>query len=142
MRPICGVSSCATRSRTGVRSPRCSSLPCIWTTYATNLSPAFSTTPLGEPRLAEQPRARAHEAAGGPDVREADAEQRGAAGEQPVGERERHAGERGGPDLRPPPAPEPVVEDVRDGAGDEARGRPQPRSHAALQEAAEERLLD
>src|SRR5919201_6203615 len=51
MRRICGVSSCATRSRTDVRSLRCSSLSCICTTWAPNLSPRFLNTLLAE-RLA------------------------------------------------------------------------------------------
>src|SRR5437879_2297104 len=40
MRPICGVSASAARSRVvQTRSLRCSALPCIWTTWSPNLSP-------------------------------------------------------------------------------------------------------
>src|ERR671936_3046795 len=46
MRRICVVSSCATRSRTDVRSLRRSSLPSICTTWTPNLSPPFPDTLL------------------------------------------------------------------------------------------------
>src|SRR5207302_10550969 len=80
--------------------------------------------------------------AGGADMRQRDAQDRGWAGQEPESKAEGNSGQERGGGVGPGPGAEAVIEHVRCGGQQEAARRREEQARPALQQTAEERLLE
>src|ERR1700674_1650088 len=105
-------------------------------------SGSSSITLLDQAQSLQKVRAGAKKATRRADVCDRYAEQRRRSRQQPKGEAQRHADQRGGEGVGPGPPAEPVIEDVGDRADGKAGGHAEDGPQPALNQPAKEGLLD